>query len=408
MMLRPLIINRDYLFEDSPGGECLRAFVGAMGISQWHPYIYASDGFPLVDGVADSTVLVHEKKSVRYIAAALRRIVLPDLTWLPGYEWQAWGKGAARRIIKDIKSGGVTPDYIHSISYPIASHWAALKVKKETGLPWIMQFYDPWADSPYRPFKTQCLKRRDWEMERKAVEAADLIIHDNECIATIWRERYGEEIGRKIKVLPLTVPLPSIEVRPISRRNSEQLTISHIGNFMLNRKAVPFIQAVMSLVKKYPNIRESIKVNFIGRVTEEDKKMIDENGLTDIFRLHGTLTAQECERFYKESDMFLAVDGVNPDNIFFPSKILKYFYFSRPVLGITPKGSVMDLELTKSGHAHFSQDEQQNIVDFLYRAVYDYASICQFDSEYWHHFEPCNVIREYSEMVEDLLERKPL
>lgn len=406
--MRPLFINRDFLFAGSPGGECLRAFIGAMGSDLWQPIVYASDRFPFVNCEYDKAIIVHENKSVRYIAAAIRRLLIPDITWLPGYEWNAWGKAAAKQIIKDIKTGVVSSDYIHSISYPVASHWAALKVKNETGLPWIMQFYDPWADSPYRPFKTRWLKKRDWEMERKAVEAADLIIHDNECIADMWRNRYGERIAEKIKVLPLTVPLPSVQVLPISRKSGERLVISHIGNFMLNRKAAPFIKAISCLVNRYPDIRKLLCVHFIGRVTDDDRKMIEDCKLDDIFNLHGTLTAQECEKYYKESDVFLAVDGVNPDNIFFPSKILKYFYFSRPILGITPKGSVMDSELTKSKHAHFSEGEQQQIVDFLYKAVYDYDSICQFDCEYWHNFEPQNVIKRYSQIVEHLLERRSL
>ena len=191
-MLKPLIINRPCYFDQSPGGECLRAFIMAMDRDEWAPIVYASDRAPLVELVPENVNLVHEIRKIQYIAAAIRRLLLPDLTWLPGYEWWSWGKATVKDIINDISSGAIKPDYIHSVAFPVASHWAALKVKKATGLPWVMQFYDPWADNPYRPFKSKWLKKRDWAMERECVEAADLIIHNNEAIAQLWRERYGE------------------------------------------------------------------------------------------------------------------------------------------------------------------------------------------------------------------------
>lgn len=404
-MLKPLLINRDYLFAHSPNGECLRSFISGMNKSEWAPFIYGSDKRPQVEYSEYDFKLTHEKRYVQYLAALTRRILIPDFTWLPGYEWDAWGKEAARCIIRDIKSGVVSPDYIHSISYPIASHWAALEVKRATGLSWVMQLYDPWADNPYRPFKTRYLKKKDWEMEAIAVKEADLIIQTNEKIAMLWRKRYGEEVSKKMLVLPLTTPIPSIPVSPVSHQSSEPIVISHIGNFMLNRRAKPFIIALSNLLKTHPDYKARIKVNFIGTVPDEDKKLIDENRLSDIIKLHGTLPIEECEMFYKNSDLFLVIDGINPNNIFFPSKILKYFYFQRPILGISPKGSVLDTELDASGHFCFDNQDIDGIVNFLNTAIVDYAKLCRFDKNYWKRFEASSVVNCYKEAVLKLLDK---
>lgn len=397
-MLKPLIINRYYLFKHSPVGECLRSFVGGMPKEEWAPTVYCSDMKPLLDIRGIHEIVTHEYVFVKYVAAAIRRI-LPDLTFLPGYEWQSWGKGVVKRILKDIKKGSEF-DYIHSISFPCASHTVALELKRKTGLPWVMQFYDPWADNPYRRFKTKYFKDKDWAMERTAVEEADLIIHDNEVIADLWRKRYGSRIANKIVVLPLTVPLPQIEQTPAKYSGKEPMVLSHIGNFMLNRRALPFIVSVVELFKKHPDVRSQLKVKFIGTVTSEDKELIRSNGLNDIFELLGTLPAAECEKYYQQTDMFLAVDGVNPDNLFFPSKILKYFYFQRPILGITPNGSVMYNELSRSGHAVFNNEETDAISDYLYKAITDYCSILNFDATYWKTFEPSLVLQRYKSFID--------
>ena len=398
-MLKPLFINRSCYFDKSPGGECLRAFLGGMCKKSWNPTVYASDRTPLIVQRPDYVHLIHEKRYVQYVAAAMRRVLLPDLTWLPGYEWWSWGEETAKQIVKDIKGGHATPSYIHSVAYPIASHWAALKVKQKTGLPLVLQFYDPWADNPYRPFKTKWLKKRDWAMERACVEAADLIIHDNQAIVELWKERYGGEIGTKIVALPLTVPMPRTEVEANTHKSGEPLTISHIGNFMLNRTSLPFIQSVAILLTRRPEFKYKLKVYYIGQVTEPEKELIKKNNLSEIFILTGSLSADECVKYYKKSDLFLAVDGVNKDNLFFPSKLLKYLYFRRPILGITPTGSVLDDELHRSGHVSIDNGNHNGIVEYLLRALTNYESLLNFDYDYWRRFEPKSVVEQYEKLI---------
>lgn len=396
---------------NTPGGECLRAFVDAFDTKEWPPVIYASD-LSVVKGktlsVPDNTRLTHEKQYVRYVAAAVRRILVPDLANLPDYSWLGWSKNAAKQILKDIQNGTLQLDYIHTVSFPSSCHWAGLKIKRATGLPWVMQFYDPWADNPYRVFKTKWLKKYDWAMEREAVQEADMIIHNNDYIANLWRERYGEEIAKKIFVLPLTIPMPKAKQIPLVKKNKDILVVSHIGNFMLNRRALPFIESVKELLSIHPEVRGRLKVNFVGSMVPEDKNLIDQYDLKDIFQLHGSLTPEACEPIYQQSDVFLAVDGENPENVFFPSKILKYFYFQRPILGITPKGSVLDIELKKSKHSVFDNSDINGVVSFLYRSLTNYQSICEFDYDYWKHFDPQNVVCQYQRLIVELLNKTKL
>lgn len=404
-VLKPLIISRNYRFDHSPGGECLRAFVGAMNTEEWQPIIYGSDRPPLVGKICDNECLTHEKITHKYTFAAIRRF-FPDVTYLPGYEWQAWGKGVVKDIKRDLTNNHIAPDYIHSVSFPVASHWAALTIKKHTNLPWVMQFYDPWADNPYRVFKTKSLKKRDWAQEREAVEAADLIIHDNQVIANLWKKRYGSEIGGKIVVLPLTVPLQKSEYLLNYHKTGDLLTISHIGNFMLNRTSLPFIQAVAELIKRHPEYSEKLRINYIGTVTKSEKDLIKKYDLTRIFNLVGIMSAEDCIDYYQRSDLFIAIDGVNDNNLFFPSKILKYLYFRRPILGITPKGSVLEFELQNAGHISLENRNIDGIVNYLERAINDYESLLRFDYDYWLRFEPENVISLYRSIINDLLSDK--
>lgn len=396
-MINPLFINRSYLFDRSPGGECLRTFVRSLDNTIFNPTIYCSDRTPLVSADNDNVKITNESSYVRYIAGIVRRI-LPDLTFLPGYEWYSWGIRSRNTILRDIQNGSEF-DYIHSVSFPCASHKVALEVKKKTGLPWIAQLYDPWADNPYRRFKTNFLKKLDWAQERECVENADIIIHNNHTIAELWAQRYGEQLAKKIVVLPLTIPNPDIKVGVNKHKTGEVLTISHIGNFMLNRTSESFINAVAQLLLAHPEYRDLIKVNYIGNVTKEEKSLINEKNLVDIFNLVGSISAEACIQYYQESDIFMAIDGVNNNNLFFPSKILKYFYFKRPILGITPKGSVLDGELKRSKHTSISNDNITGMVDYLQKAMSSYGSLLDYNDNYWKHFDKGCVCDNYKELV---------
>ena len=174
---------------------------------------------------------------------------------------------------------------------------------------------------------------------------------------------------------------------------------------MLNRRAEPFVKALAKLLVLHPEYRSQIKVNFVGTVPDEDKRLIEEENLSDIIKLHGTLPIELCEPFYKESDLFLVIDGINPNNIFFPSKILKYFYFQRPILGISPKGSVLEGELNASHHNCYDNRDINGIAECLNTAMTDYSALCNFNANYWKKFEPSAVVDCYRDAVIKMLRK---
>lgn len=406
-MKKCMFISREFLLSTSPGGIIERAFVEELIVRhEIKPTVFCADNgavnVPLATNSHSDVIITHEKKWLRIVFAGIRRL-LPDLSWLPGYEWWSWGKECLKAASNRLRNEKY--DYIHTVSFPCASHWVGLQLKKKYGIPWIAQFYDPWADNPYRPFRTKFFKKIDFTMERKVVENADIIIHDNKTIADIWRERYGKENSHKIVVLPLTVPLPQVPAIEHKERN-KKLTISHIGNFMLNRTSESFICAVSRLVKQYPNFKSELQINYVGGVTEKEKELIIANQLQDIFNLVGTVPPNECDEYYQTSDIFLAIDGVNNVNLFFPSKILKYFYFQRPIIGITPQGSVLDYEMNQSKHVSLRNEDIDGIADYLYRAITDYKSLLNFNRDYWHMFSTEYVVTEYLRIVSKFMENE--
>lgn len=78
--------------------------------------------------------------------------------------------------------------------------------------------------------------------------------------------------------------------------------------------------------------------------------MIESSGISPLVNLVGRVTEQECFKYYEESDMFLIVDINCEPNLFYPSKLLKYFCYKKPIIGLTKNDSVVYHELSKTGN----------------------------------------------------------
>lgn len=404
-MYKGLVVSRHFLMNDSPGGQIERILFSHVNPVFCSLKYYISDIGNHVSGHSFNVKIIREKKWMRYGAAVIRSI-LSDLTFLPGYEWWSWGVKTVKAIEQETIWENV--DYVHSVSYPCASHWVVFQLIKKTGKPWVAHFLDPWVENPYRPFKTKYFKDKDYAMERKVAIYADLIIHNSQSMVDSWINRYGDLVRNKIVVLPMPISLPNnyLCVNKLRRTDKNKITISHIGSLTHGRTSEVFIKAVKAFVCKYPELSRQLEVKYVGTVCYKDKKLISEFGLQEFFSLVGQVSEQECVGHYVDSDAFLAIDSSGA--FFYPSKILKYFYFERPILGIACLGSVLEVEMHESRNTFCVIDKIEDIEQFLFKLLSAYDTIAVNDRNYWRKYLPKQIARQYENLISSLLEKKHL
>lgn len=396
-MYRPLIISRQYFIKNSPGGQIERVFWNNILKLGFSPIVCSTNRGDkgLIASNATRKIITPEFFSLKYIDALLRRMGLSDLTFLPDRYYYTWGI-LAKKIIRK-KLNCINFDYIHSTSFVCSNHLIALDIKKRTGKPWVASFFDPWSDNPYRTFRTKYFRERDLLEEIRIAENADVILHVNDKMYNIWLSRYGDIVKNKMYVLPLIISYDKEYIPILSSKDF--VTISHIGTFFLNRNSINFIKAVYASVQENPDVKKRLRINYVGSVLQAERELISELGLSNMFNLVGTISEEECIQYYIDSDAFLAIDGKNEKNIFFPSKIMKYFYYKKPILGITPSDSVLSSELSKSGHTFIDNDNLSELKDYILRLVYNYDSLNNFDRTYWRKFSKENVYNHYMHIL---------
>lgn len=412
-MIKPLVIGHSYLLERYSTGQVLRSFFEGMCDEDFHPTIICSKSYHndvRENSLRCRVIPCFDCQAIRYIVAAAKRIIAPDFAFLPDYTYFSWAKiSAIKKTIQLVEEGDY--DYIHSISMPCSSHLVALEAKKKTGIPWIANFYDPWYDNPYRAINFSRFKERDRRYEEQIAENADLIVHTNHVICKEWIDRYGESIKKKIYVLPLVFREPDVKLKgeeKVLRQFDENFpfTISHIGSLYSGRDSSDFIKAIKLFITKYPQFRDVVRINYVGTVPESDKVLVTDCNLDKNFNYAGFIGENECIKYFLQSDVFLAIDGKNARDIFFPSKIMKYFYYGKPILGLTPKNSVLEQELIHSKNYVYRNDDYEGIANFLYNALTRYDGIAINDKEYWKNYSNEKVILQYRHLVCDTLLNK--
>lgn len=333
-------------------------------------------------------------KSCPFVKSFLRIKLkfIKDGGMLPDGYYYIWYKKAIEVAKKYIYENHV--DFIHSFSFPYSSHLVALELKKKYGIPWIAHFYEPWGDNPYRRISNLVISKNSaWENE--VVKTADIIIHNSDIMCQSWRNRYGDMMSNKLFSLPMPFAFKGCKLSTPKYDSLSKMRITHVGNFYGLRKAEPFLRAMSALLEKKPHFRDKLKVVFVGEMLSDDIDFIISHKLNDVIEIVGRKSEEECVDYYKQANIFLVIEGKDQGALFFPSKLIQYYYYNRPIVGLTQEGSVLWNELESTGHKVYRQGDEDGLKEYIETALLNYESLLSYNHDSWKRFEPKNVADKY-------------
>lgn len=340
-----------------------------------------------------------ENLFVRFFLRYGPDIITKNVIDKPDPFYYTWYDNAVHKAESFLGSNKVS--YIHSVSYPYSSHLVALELKKKYNIPWIAHFFEPWMDSPFFPDNDKIAKS-NMLWERSVAQYADIIIHNSDEMCQSWRERYGDLVENKLFQLPMPIKFPSKQETKGKKKDGE-IRICHIGNFYGARRAKDFLILLNKLFLEDPQLKNLIHITFVGSIPSEDVDLMKQLKLESVISLAGSLTEEECIPYYLNSDIFLVIESAKQGLLFFPSKTIRYFYYDKPILGITSKNSVLFNLLYSNGHFAYQINDYEGIRKYINEAVHHYESLLGYNKEAWMKYDIKNVVREYSMIVEKLL-----
>jgi hypothetical protein len=227
-----------------------------------------------------------------------------------------------------------------SFAHPWSDHLVGMQVARQTRLPWMAHFSDPWADSPF--LKDEAQRRQALEAEAEIVERADMLIFTVDRIANLVMRKYPSQWGDKVRVVP-----HGFETRSVAshRRDetSRPLRLVHAGDFYGIRTPAFLVAALQAIHKRTP-LDGKLEVVFVGLVPDDQQTAVRAAGLDRVVQFSGRIANAECDAILETADALLLVDAPAAESVFLPSKLIDYLPFDRPIIGITPPdGASADL-----------------------------------------------------------------
>ena len=399
--MRVLVIDYDFNIVNSASGQIARVFWNQNN-ELFHPLVLCAEGDDKNDNKCP-VVKVKDQSIIRHCLGLFREMGIPDFCHIPDQRRYSWMPFALRKIRQILKREHF--DVIHSISCPESSHLLALQLHKEFGIPWVAQFNDPWIENESKAFRFDRFHIIDKRMERQVAENADLIIHSNRVIVNSWAKRYDNSVMKKIRIFPFSFNIPNLPELPGNYENSlpqGTLNIYHIGHLYGARSAKTFFEGLCKLRNEMPNDFSKIRVNFIGSVSENDKRLVSEYNLSGNVHFLGVMPPDKLNAYYLKADIFLVIDMEVPESPSFPSKLLLSHYYRRPIFCITTKDSIIEDDMKASGHSFCYYGEPDKVASFLKQAVSDYSTLLDFDHEHWKDYTVENVTKLYQKELNEL------
>ncbi|MBM4162443.1 MAG: glycosyltransferase family 4 protein [Ignavibacteria bacterium] len=247
-------------------------------------------------------------------------------------------------------------DALYSSSPPYTTAVIARQLHRETRIPWVAGFRDPWTgflSTPDRWFLPRSLDRR---LERSVFEQASAIEAAWKGILTDMTNKIPG-LDRK-KLVHLPNGFDRDDYPKLEAVRNQRFTVTYTGSMYGKRNPKTFLTAVEELASEGKIAVDKIKLKFIGRFGSEVLEMLRSSPVRDAIEIVPYLPHSESVKELLRADaLLLVVDEAAGSEGIVPGKVFEYIGARRPIIALAPEGAVAELmRETRSGYVAANQD----------------------------------------------------
>ena len=256
-------------------------------------------------------------------------------------------------------------DAVYSSSPPYTCSIIARYVKRQTGLPWVAGFRDPWTGFISSPKRWAIPKIIDERMEYSVFNEADFV----ECA---WQGIIKDALSKypllnKDKFIHVPNGFDSADFPEIKSHKNERFTLTYTGSLYGRRNPSSLFAGIEKLLSDGKINKNDFFLKFIGRFGAEVLEMFEKASFKDSIEIITYIPHEKSiEELFGSDSLLLIVDESKESKEIVPGKVYEYIGSKKPVLAIGPTdGAVAELIIeTKSGRiAH--QNEVEIISDIF-------------------------------------------
>lgn len=287
---------------------------------------------------------------------------IPDIFigWIPFVLYRG------KKILED-NGRGHSYSALISSSPPHSLHLACLMLKRQTKIPWVVDFRDPWIGNPVLPVKNRVYRALNKYWESSVLKACDAVLVSSLKNQHNLQSRYPS-IEDKIIYMPNGYDEEDFIGEIYMPKQSSKLIFFHGGTLFPQYDPIPFFKALSLCLERNQGMREKIQVNLYGSSSE--KAAIKRFGLELTVYEFGPVSQRKFFTNLMESNIALLIFNPllnTPCDFWVPAKLYQYLGSFKPILAIAKRGEAKDI-LLRSGLAVVqSPDDITGIADSIRR-----------------------------------------
>ena len=283
-------------------------------------------------------------------------------------EYWRWYLPALRACQELVKNRPIAA--ILSTSPPWVAHLIAGRVKRRFRIPWIADFRDPWAENDLLLESPAWVRRLHVRLESSAIREADAVICNTGQLRLRFQEKYSRLPASKF--VTITNGFDEVgESVEISPRRDGECRIVYVGSLDEQRRVDTFCQAVALLQDHGSSRVGSLRVQFVGEVSETvlAAALQATPGLIRSKQIEflPKVNWRRAQQMIGEADLLLLIQGGHRVQI--PAKLYEYLRTGKPILAIADRGALTDLLAATGGGVWADISDPKDIAEKLLAAL---------------------------------------
>jgi len=253
---------------------------------------------------------------------------------------------------------------------PVSSGVVAQQASERTGIPYVLDFRDPWGLDYYeeenkRPGWTACAARR--VMYRILEQAQAVVFLFDKVAECYWHAYRGALDSAKIHIIPngYEGSPEEFNVPP-----GEKCTILYAGNLSTYRYDT-LLQGLHSFKQANPILARRLHLLFVGDGMNPIAREASTLGLSEIVETMAPTSYAEILRIQREAHAFLIL-GRNSDRkgheLVAGAKLFGYLKARRPIIGVLPDDETKNI-LLRAGVSTIANVESSVEVSKVFQRV---------------------------------------
>ncbi len=244
---------------------------------------------------------------------------------------------------------------------PHSVHLIGLGLKEKLKLNWLADFRDPWTTIGYhKKLKlTKSSEKKYKYLEYTVLNTADKII----VTSSTTKQEFKRITSKPIEVITNGFDSSDTNITVLD----DSFTIAHIGSLLTGRNPENLWKVLSELVNENEFFKKSLKLNFIGVVSEDVLGTIKKNGLEPFINLLGYVSHEKALVYQRRSQVLLLaeIDSEETRGII-PGKLFEYMIAKRPILAIGPEnweaGAIVNTTDTGEFFSYLQKSELKQVI----------------------------------------------